>query len=117
MNMYDGYVPFCFEGYVMDDIEYAAKLDRQVRADYPAHADEARAFINKILRQSDWRRWRVFNRKALGEIHVLDMTHHYISLLLERRDRGDPVTDLYLESAVRACLGLGFAVIEGGRKE
>jgi len=103
---------------MMDDIEYAAKLDRQVRADYPAHADEARAFMNKILRQSDWRKWRVFNRKAPDlrrEIHVLDMTHHYISLLLERRDLGYPVTDLYLESAVRACLGLGFAVIEGGK--
>ncbi|MCB0518508.1 MAG: hypothetical protein H6577_10020 [Lewinellaceae bacterium] len=117
---------FCFWGFAMDYEglpKYrarAAELDARVRADYPRHAGEARSLMNRILRRTDRQKWLVFNGEAcdrkmdLGSLHT---THRYVSSLLECRDKGQPVTGQYLESAVRACLGLGFAAIRGGRAD
>ncbi len=102
----------------LEDKEYAAEMDSKVRADYPRHADEARALMNKILRRADKQQWLVFNGEACDrnfDLGGLATTHRYVSSLLECRDKGQPVSEQYLESAVRACLGLGFAVIKGGQ--
>lgn len=99
---------------------YAAEMEASIRQDYPGHVDEARSLINRILRHTDRDRWLIFNGLScdrglkLGELCT---TLRYVSSLLECRDRGQPVTDLYLESAVRACLGLGFAVVNGGQAD
>ena len=104
----------------IEDKEYAAEMDRKVRADYPNHSDEARAFMNKILRRSDKQKWLVFNGEAYDhnmELGELATTHRYLASLMECRDKGQPVTIWHLDRAVRACLGLGFAVIRGGKTD
>lgn len=101
----------------INDKEYAAQMDREVRADYPDHADEARTLINRILRRSHKKKlWLAFNGEGdmlfCGDVFT---THRLISSLLECRDKGQPVTELYIEGMIRACLGLGFPVIQGGK--
>lgn len=99
---------------------YVAEMEAKVRQDYPGHVDEARAVMNQVLRRTDRQKWLVFNGQSCDrgmELGELCTTLRYVSSLLECRDRGQPVTDLYLESAVRACLGLGFAVVHGGQAE
>lgn len=109
--------PMTHEGFQADSAR-AAGLDEMVRKDYPCHADGARSLMNRILYRADRQRYLVFNglaadhRTQLGELAV---THWYVASLLESRDKGRPVTEWYLEGAVRASLGLGFPLIRGGK--
>lgn len=103
-----------------EDSEYAAEMNREVQAAYPEHADEARSLMNKILRREDKQQFLVFNGEAYD--HNLDLgelatTHRYVASLLKCRDKGQPVTNWYLEHTIRACLGLGFTVIQGGKTD
>ncbi len=102
------------------DRDYALELDRKVRAKYPDQADEARALISLLLYRYDKRRWLVFKGEAYDENFDLSgmyITHLHISSLLECRDKGEPVTDLYIERGIRMYLNLPFAVIEGGKQD
>ena len=102
---------------LLEDRAYAMEMDDKVREDYPDHAGEARRFMNRVIRRKAPHKWLVFNGQACDhkmELGELATTHRYIASLLECRDRGQPVTDLYLTTTIHACLGLGFVVIEGG---
>ena len=104
----------------LEDQAYLAAMDDEIRADYPKYVDRARNIMNRILHRKDKYMWRVFNGRTYDNRMIMGdlvTTHRYISSLLKSRDEGQPVTDLYLESTVHACLGLGFVVIEGGRKD
>lgn len=103
---------------ILEDRAYAIELDAGVRADHPCHAGEARELMNAILRRADRQKFLVFNGEAIDrhrELGELATTHRFVASLLECRDKGQPVTGWYLEGAVRASLGLGFAVIKGGK--
>ena len=99
------------------DKEYAAELDQAVCAAYPKYADEARTFMNKILRRCDKQKFLVFNGEAYDRdmsLGVLSCAHHLVCDLLQHREEGWPVPDWYLENAMRRSLGLGFTLIDGG---
>ena len=102
------------------DGNYMLSLHHKVREKYPAHEGEARKLISRFLRHYDKNRWLAFNGEMPEKKYKLlelSQVHMYMASLLECRDRGHPVTDLYLETALRICLDLPFGVIQGGQQE
>ena len=96
----------------------AADLNKAVKQAYPNYADEARTVMNNVLRRADHELYLVFNGEAIDKtfyLGELSTTHRYIASLLECRDKGQPVSPQYLTHTVRACLGLGFDVIQGDK--
>lgn len=103
-----------------EDREYARELDQKTRSKYPDHADEARKMINTLLHRFDKHRWLVFNREIADknmDLGDMGIAHSLIADLLQCRDEGQPVTDLYLEKSCRVYLHLPFYVIQGGKQD
>lgn len=101
-----------------DDKELAFEMDDEVREKYPHHADEARKLISNLLYHYDKHRWLVFKGQAADkyfQLGELQTTQLYISSLLESRDLGQPVSDLHIQTGIRTCLGLPFAVVNGSK--
>lgn len=105
---------------LLDSQIRAREFDDDVRAEFPDHADEARAFINTILRRDAKQKWLAFNGEGidreccLGELH---MAHYLVSETFKRRDEGVEIPPFYPENTVRLWAGLGFTVIDGGQKD
>ncbi len=103
-----------------DDKELAYELDQEVREKYPYHAEEARSLISKLLYRYDKHRWLIFKGQAADkyfQLGELQTTHLYISSLLESRDQGQPVSDLHIQTGIRTCLGLPFAVVNSSNQD
>lgn len=100
--------------------EFAELLDDQVRDKFPDHADEARAYINTILRRDDHGKYLAYNALSYDpeiDLSMMGSAHLLVSALLSRRDEGIDVPEWYMESTVRIGLRLGFAVIESDKPE